>query len=153
VVLALYGLVRLSYLQALERKQIEFERSWLADRTLVLRDSEFELVRFTLDGRSYDLGNADQVAQALNLAADTNGDAAVTLEFVHPPQCLERTRTVVDDIAFRPVAGARPRVRFPNARYRPGASGQWISWQLSRPAVITVAAPAAHAATRGGTGR
>lgn len=153
VVLALHSLIRMSYLEVLERKQAEFERRWLADHTVVLRDSEFELVRFTLDGRGYDLGDAEQVAHALRLAADADSDAAVILEFVRPPQCLERTRTVLDDVDFRPVAGARPRVRFPNARCRPGASGRRTSWQLSRPAVITVAGPAAHAATRDGTGR
>lgn len=153
VVLTLYGLIRLSYLQALERKQIELERGWLADHTLVLRDSEFELVRFTLDGRGYDLGDAEQATTALDVAANTNGDTPVTLEFIRAPRCLEFIRTVLDDVAFRSVAGTRPRVRFPNARYRPNASGHRTSWQLSRPAVVTVAAPAAHAAVRGETGR
>lgn len=139
--LALYGLLRVLYLKDLERRQLTFERQWLARQSRVLRDTEFEVVRFTVGRRAYDIADSRGTARLFAELADVEGDPVVSVDFVHSSCTLGHTRGRLSDVRFRPVAGARPRVRYPSADYFLEASGRHTLWRLGGDAVLTLAEP------------
>jgi hypothetical protein len=152
-VLALYGLMRVLYLKDLERRQLTFERQWLAGQTRVLRDTEFEVVRFTVGRRAYDIADGAETARLFADLTERPENTVVSVDFVYSSSNLGHTRGRLADVRFRPVAGARPRVRYPSADYFLEASGRHTLWRLGGDAVVTLAEPADPGAVRGGTGR
>ncbi|HEX2133073.1 MAG TPA: hypothetical protein VHH15_16120 [Actinophytocola sp.] len=150
VALAAWAAVRVVSLMILERRQLDFAPGWLADRSASLRTSEFEVVRLTADDRTYDLNDADSTAELLRRA----GDARLVLDFAYPPANLERTHRRMRDVHIHAVLrpGTPATVRFPDARYGLDPTGRRTFWLLGEPVLVTAAAPAGRAATRGGTG-
>jgi hypothetical protein len=151
VVLAAWAAARVVSLMVLERRQRDFAPGWLADRSASLRNSEFEIVRLTADDHAYDLNDAESTAELLRRSTE---DARLVVEFAYPPANLERAHRRMGEVHVRAVlrAGARAKVRFPDARYGLDPTGRRTFWLLGGPAVVTVAAPAGRAAARGGTG-
>ncbi|MEV7554764.1 hypothetical protein AB0N89_34550 [Amycolatopsis sp. NPDC089917] len=151
VVLAVYTAFRAMVLVAGERRQYAFEPVWLAERSELLREGVFEVMRLTVDGRIRDLTNPGDVRELLRRSDD---DARVRLDFVYPVAGWERVYRRLGDLEFRPALrpGASAQVRFPQARYGLQPSGRRTYWLLGTPVVISVAAQAGHGAARAGTG-
>lgn len=157
VVLACYVLTRSYLLTQLERRQGEFEPSWLSQRSDALRRRSFEVVRCSLQLerglRPVDLTSPGEVRRLLRLREEGDADGVLSLEFLYVPEpgehpVVEQVRRPLSDVGFAPVLDAwRPaRVGFPAARYIPrppvGGESPRTSWLLVGPVQVTVATPA-----------
>jgi hypothetical protein len=151
VAVAVCTAVRVVLLMVLERRQRDLAPRWLTARSASLRAGEFEIIRCIADDHTYDLNDAESTAELMRRSTD---DARLVLEFAYPPANLERAHRRMREVHLRPVlrTGSRARVRFPAARYGLDPTGRRTFWLLGAPAVVTAAAPAGPAATRGGTG-
>jgi len=151
VALAAYTVLRAAALRVVEHRQREFEPTWLAAQSALLRESRFEVVRCSVDRRSYDLTDPDAVRELLDRS---DGDARVVIDFVHEPATLERVYRRLRDLAVQPAMrpGSPARIRFAGARYAVRPPGDTTYWQLGTPLVVTTAEPADPAAGRAGTG-
>jgi hypothetical protein len=151
LVFAAYAVLRAVSLTLLERRQRAFEPTWLAERSVTLSGTEFELIRLVAAERVYDLTDASNIAALLRLA-----DGGIRLEIgfryamASAEWVIRRLREVRIEAALRP--GTTPRVRFPSARYAVAPSSRRTFWSLGAPVLIIVAAPADLEATRGETG-
>jgi len=139
-VVVAYALVTGVCLVSLRRRQERFEPEWLAAQSEVLRDRQFDILRFTVsrpastpDGcttieRSYDLTRTEHVASLMQLrgkATVSGRPVLATVEFVHPTAegnqvAVERVRADLGSVQLieQQAANAVPRVSFPAARYR-----------------------------------
>lgn len=151
VALATYAALRVAALRVVEHRQREFEPTWLEERSALLRQGRFEVVRCTVDGHGYDLTDSDAVWELLDRDDD---DAPVVIDFRHEPATLERVFRRLHDVTILPTMrpGSPARVRFAAARYALRPPGGTTYWQLGTPLVVTTARPAGPAARHAGTG-
>jgi hypothetical protein len=151
VALMAYSALRTAALRVVEHRQRAFERTWLASLSARLRETRFEIVRCTVDGRAYDLTDPEAVRELRERWAD---DLPVRIDFVHEPATLERVHGRLRDVDVHPTMrpGSPARVRFADARYAVRPPGRTSYWQLGATMVVTTAGPTGPAARRAGTG-
>jgi hypothetical protein len=165
--LALWLLARVFALGRTEKRQRHYEQRWLATQSAALRDTWFEVVRCTVQGRqgpgparrnesSYELARSDDVRDLLDRQAaerESGPTSRITVEFGFPLpgrqySAVGAVYADLTDIELVVTAG-RVRsggVRFPEAAYHAEASrtrqdGYWPSrttfWVLGTPLLFT----------------
>ncbi|MEV0784441.1 hypothetical protein AB0I52_15995 [Streptomyces sp. NPDC050423] len=177
VVLLLWLLTRVYTLSRIEQRQRLYEQQWLAAQTAVLRDTWFEVVRFTAhrrygpdldrwDESKYELTCSHDVRELLARQESERGagpSSKVTIEFTFPlPECQYAALALAHaDLAGieTVVTGRRSRsggVRFPHAAYHAAAPhgrrdrarpSRSTFWVLGVP-VLSMAAPDTASATQ-----
>lgn len=149
--LVTYGAMRAALLTILKRRQYRFEPAWLAGQSAVLRNAEFQVIRFIFNNRMYDLGDPNAVRELFRHIDD---DGRVTLDIAYASSAFERIYPHLRNMQYRAVlrAGAIPRAQFPEAHYGLRPSGMATYWVLGGLVILTVAAPGGPATPRGGTG-
>jgi hypothetical protein len=149
--LGTYAALRTAALTVLQRWQDRFEAGWLTGQSAALREAQFEVMRFAVGSRTYDLTDPGAVGELLRLDDDS---ARVMLEVKYSSLASERVYRRLCDAEFRPVLrhGAQSQALFPQARYGVQPSGTMTYWFLGAPVVISVAGPADPGAPRAGTG-
>lgn len=142
---------------AVERRQLQFERDWLAEQTAALRRHPFEVLGCTAGGREYRLISAADVSDLRGQPGDVRASLAFTyLAGRRGPMVGEvhrrlRDVTFVTDVA----APGRAFVRFPQARYLPrprreGRPARRTCWSLDGPVLLSVSEAAAGTAAATG---
>ncbi|MGW6904943.1 hypothetical protein [Streptomyces sp. NPDC054940] len=165
--LALWLLARVFALGRAERRQRHYEQRWLAAQSAALRDTWFEVVRCTVQGRqgpgldrrdeaSYELARSDEVRDLLDRQAserESGPTSRITVEFTFPLAgrqyaALGAVYADLTDIETVVTAGRlrSGRVRFPEAAYHAETSRTrqgryWPSrttfWALGTPLLFT----------------
>jgi hypothetical protein len=178
--LLLWLLTRAYALSRIERRQRLYDQRWMAAQTAVLRDTWFEVVRFTVhrrhgpdldrwDESSYELARSHDVRallarQAAERASGLSSRVTVEFTFSLPGRQYAALAPAYADLADMEMvaAGRRTRlggVRFPHAVYhaeaprgRRGRHRPSLStfWVLGLP-VLSMAAPDAASAGAGDT--
>lgn len=151
VMLVVYTTLRSVALRVLEHGQHAFELIWLAERSATLRAGSFEVIRCTVDGRTYDLTEPESVQDVFGTA---RADSRVEVDFLSSVGKMEQAFRHMGEVTIRRVLrpGAPARVRFAEARYGVDPGGEQTYWQLGSQLTLTTSAPADPVTGRDGTG-
>jgi hypothetical protein len=157
---ATLGMLSVFYLlvrNAVQRRQREFERDWLAAQTAELRRYPFAVLGCTLGGREYSMSSPAEIRDLRGQRGNARASLAFTYFADGKWPTIGKVHRRLRDLTFVAdvTVPGRAFVRFPQARYLPrpvpaGRAARRTCWSLDGPVLLSVSEAAAGSAAAGG---